>query len=150
MADTRPIFAHLAATRVEVPATFAVERLGDPAFVGGWALGSMNLEPLGGTLHRGRSLFDGSHAHVEIHVHAELGLIDYAVGDAEQRSARIFIRVTDGTVLDDDKDTCLVTLHALRPAGATPERWARTCTSHETEILLIRSQLERAYAEAGA
>jgi hypothetical protein len=141
-----PSHAHMTSRPVSVPSDFAFTRLSCGEFVGGWALGSMGLELIGPGVWRGRSLFDGSDAHVEILARAELGIIDYAVGSAEQRSPRIFIRVTPGDVLGLGSDCCLVTLHALRSAAADDARWARTCTAHETEILLIKAQLERAFA----
>jgi len=144
---TRHDPAHQAATLVDVPAAFALDRLAAAEFVGGWALGSMDLVQVAPGVWRGQSLFDGSDAHVEIRAHPELGLIDFAVGTAEHRAPRIFIRVTPGPVIGRDAGCCLVTLHALRAAGADDARWNRTCTAHETEILLIRAQLERALAE---
>ena len=141
-----PQYAHMAAALVDVPAGFALDRLTDAGFIGGWALGSMGLQPVGGGVWRGTSLFDGAESHIEIHPQPALGLIDFAVGSAESRSPRIFLRVTSGPLLGHGADCCLVTLHALRPAQATAERWARTCTTHETEILLIKAQLEAALA----
>lgn len=142
--------AHLAAARVDVPAAFALGMLASGAFVGGWALGSMGLQPVAPEVFRGRSLFDGSEAHVEIRPQPALGLIDYAVGTAESRSARIFIRVTGGEVLGFDEECCLVTLHAMRSATATDAAWSRTCIAHEAEILLIKAQLEGARVGTGA
>ncbi|MFV0491999.1 MAG: hypothetical protein ACK5M4_09285 [Pseudorhodobacter sp.] len=139
-----PQVAHMAAAEVGVPADFALARLADAEFLGGWSLGSMDLQPLDGGVFRGRSLFDGAPAHIEIHVSETLGLIDYAVGTAEHRSARIFIRVTPGPVLGQGAESCVVTLHALRAATASDAAWTRTCTVHETEILLIKAQLETA------
>ena len=142
-----PPIAHLAAALVEVPAGFALDRLADPAFVGGWALGSMGLQPVGDGVFLGRSMFDGTEAHVEIRPRPEIGLVDYAVGTAESRSPRIFIRVTDGTVLGMTGAVCLVALHAVRVAGSTEARWQRTCVCHEAEILLIKAHLETARSE---
>lgn len=143
-------FAHLAAAQVNVPAEFAFAQLSSPAFVGGWALGSMGLKAVGDGVFRGESLFDGSAAHVEFLPEQSLGLVDFAVGTAEARSPRIFLRVTPGSVLGHPHSTCLVTLHALRSAAATDERWAQTRTVHETEILLIKAQLERAFGAQDA
>lgn len=139
--------AHMVAALVAVPADFAFDRLAAADFVGGWSLGSMGLAPVAPGVFRGVSLFDGSPAHVDLRPAPELGLIDYGVGTAERRVPRIFARVTPGEVLGHPPGTCLVTLVALRAAGADPERWARTCTAHETEILLIKAQLERAWAD---
>lgn len=141
-----PDHAHLASALVAVPAGFAFDRLASAAFVGGWSLGSMGLTEVAPGVFRGVSMFDGSPAHVDLRPTPELGLIDYGVGTAERRVPRIFARVTPGEVLGHPPGTCLVTLTALRAAGSDPDRWARTCTAHETEILLIKAQLERAWA----
>ncbi|MCR9148857.1 MAG: hypothetical protein NXH83_01670 [Rhodobacteraceae bacterium] len=140
-----PEAAHTAAALVQTPARFAFGRLSAAEFVGGWSLGSMGLQPVGPAVFKGRSLFDGSEAFVEIRPNPELGLIDFSVGSAERRDPRIFIRVTPGEVIARDTACCLVSLHALRSGGATPEAWARTCVTHEAEILLIKAQLEAAY-----
>lgn len=144
-----PSVAHQAATRVAVPAGFALDRLTDAAFVGRWALGSMGLESVDAGVFKGRSLFDGGEAFVEIRAERALGLIDFHVGTPQLRRPRIFIRVTPGEVLGLPDSECLVTLHALRAADAPDERWARTCITHETEILLIKEQLESALSAEG-
>lgn len=145
-----PDVAHTAASEVRTPARFAFDCLTSAAFVGGWSLGSMDLRPVQDRLYRGRSLFDGSDAFVEIRPNPDLGLIDFAVGSAEHRDPRIFIRVIPGDVLGLDSDQCLVSLHALRSRRSTDYAWARTCITHEAEILLIKAQLEAAYARGEA
>lgn len=147
MSGLVPQIAHMAAALVGVPAAFAFDRLSQAEFVGRWALGSMGLAPTGDGVFVGHSLFDGSPAHVEIRPAPKLGLIDFAVGTAEVRSPRISIRITPGPVTGRGESVCIVTLHALRSAQAEEARWAQTCIAHETEILLIKAQLERAYAE---
>lgn len=141
---------HIASTLVSVPANFALTLLADAGFVGRWSLGSMGLTAVEQGVYRGVSMFDGSEAHVDIRPLRDAGLIDYGVGTAEQRVPRIFIRVTPGAVLGHSEGECLVTMTALRMANGDADRWARTCTSHETEILLIKAQLEVAFAEAAS
>ena len=141
--------AHQAAAHVAVPADFALERLADPGFVGGWALGSMNLSRLGDSpVYRGHSLFDGSEAFVEIDAHPALGLIDYRVGTQEARSPRISIRIVPGGVVGLDEGRCLVVLMAWRVHATPADRWARTCRAHEAEILLLKGQLESAFRDS--
>jgi len=147
---TLPSVAHQAAARVAVPSGFAFDRLSEAGFVGRWALGSMGLTDVGEGVFRGHSLFDGSAAFVEIKPEPALGLIDFHVGSQKARRPRIFIRVTPGPVLGMGAGECLVTLHALRAVDAPDETWARTCLTHEAEILLIKAQLETAFAEHGA
>lgn len=144
-----PPLAHMTASLVLVPADFAFARLADAAFVGRWSLGSMGLQEVAPGVFRGLSMFDGSEAYVEIRPVPALGLIDFAVGSMEARAPRIFIRVTEGSLLGHAEGTCQVALHALRPAQAPEDRWTRTCTTHETELLLIKAQLETAFAADG-
>jgi hypothetical protein len=146
---SHPDHAHMTAELVSVPARFALDHLASADFVGGWSLGSMGLAQVAPGVFRGVSLFDGSEAHVDIRPNPDLGLIDYGVGTARARVPRIFLRVTDGATLGHPPGTCLVTLVALRAAQADPARWARTCRAHETEILLIKAQLETAFAGPG-
>ncbi|MCC5988162.1 MAG: hypothetical protein JJT95_10810 [Pararhodobacter sp.] len=141
--------AHQAAAHVAVPARFALERLADPGFVGGWALGSMNLSRLGdSSVYRGHSLFDGSEAFVEFQPHPGTGLIDYHVGTQEARSPRVSIRVVPGNVVGLDDGRCLVVLMAWRVHSTPYERWNRTCRAHEAEILILKGQLESALADS--
>lgn len=141
--------AHQAAAHVAVPAAFALARLADAGFVGGWALGSMGLSRVGeSAVYRGQSLFDGSTAFVEISAQPEIGLIDYHVGTMQARSPRVSIRVVPGEVVGLDAAHCLVVLMAWRVEGTPAERWARTCRAHEAEILLLKGQLETALAES--
>ncbi|MCB1410919.1 MAG: hypothetical protein KDK22_16075, partial [Rhodobacteraceae bacterium] len=104
------------------------------------------LQPVGAGVFRGQSLFDGSDAHVEIHPNPALGLIDFAVGSADTRVPRIWIRVAAGGPLGFGADTCVVGMGAWRAATTTDDIWARTRTSHETEIRLIKAQLETLWA----
>jgi hypothetical protein len=143
---TLPDHAHTTAALVSVPAGFALAQLADARFVGGWSLGSMHLAEVAPGVYRGISMFDGSAAHVDIRPRPDLGLIDFGVGTLESRMPRIFIRVTPGDVLGHGDGACLLTLTALRAAGADPARWSRTCNTHEAEILLIKAQLETAFA----
>lgn len=145
-----PDHAHIASALVSVPVDFALDRLADAGFVGGWSLGSMGLQAVAPGVYRGVSMFDGSEAHVDIRLQRDLGLIDYGVGTATARVPRIFIRVTPGPVLGHAEGECLVTMTALRVAGGAADRWERTRITHETEILLIKAQLETAFAEGGA
>jgi hypothetical protein len=139
-----PSLFHMTAALVLVPAPFAFDRLSDADFIGSWSLGSMNLRPVASGVYRGISLFDGGESFVEILPTPALGLIDFAVGTLETRVPRISIRVIEAGPLGYGDGSCHVVLQALRSAATPDDRWARTCTTHETEILLIKAQLETA------
>lgn len=145
MPDAQNAIVHLASALVAAPPHYAIGRLSDAEFVGGWSLGSMGLSRHDDDIYVGTSLFDRSQAFVEIHPSPEVGLIRYSVGDATHRRSRIYITVSDAGELGWDAAHSIIALHAIRAGNTRPERWAQTCTAHETEILLIKSQLEREY-----
>jgi hypothetical protein len=71
--------------------------------------------------------------------------IEYQVGGTPDRLiARIHARVTEGDALGYEVGTCLIILQASRPSGMDDQRWRRLVVAHETEIELIRAQLEAA------
>ena len=134
--------AHQAARWVDVPAPVAFRHLADPAFVGRWALGCLGLAATGTPdVFEGTSLFDGTRVRVRIAPREDCGVIDYFVG-GEVLRPRIMIRVVDGAAIGGPADACLVAMSAWHVPGTPPDTWSRTCTVHETEILLIKSQLE--------
>lgn len=134
--------AHLASVRIDAPIDFAFARLCDGAEVGRWALGSMGLAPTAtpGVL-RGTSLFDGGESLVRISAHPALWLVDYFVGLAAPEP-RISIRLSPGAAWDMGAATCLAAMTTWRPAAMEDWRWARTCTTHELEVLLFKAQIE--------
>lgn len=135
--------AHLASAHVEAPADFAFAHLSDGFRVGRWALGSMDLRPTGEPgAWQGTSLFDGSSAEFEIRPLADLGLIDFHLGPAGHRLPRISIRVTPGPDWGLPAQTCLVALATWRAGWMSEARWQRTRTTHELEVLLLKSQIE--------
>jgi hypothetical protein len=93
---------------------------------------------------KGCSLFDGAEVEVGIEAHPDVGLIDFHLGPT--RVPRISLRVAPGTVAGLDEGQCVVALQAWRNQVGDLASWVRTCVTHEAEILLIKSQLETAYA----
>ncbi|WP_306119317.1 MULTISPECIES: hypothetical protein [unclassified Roseitalea] len=141
--------AHMASVTLEVPLNFAFDRLTEPAALGRWTLGSFGLAPIGqGDLVEGVSLFDGARSIVEIVPHRGLGLIDYHVGDRRTRVPRVSIRLSPGSDWGLDADSCLAAMSTWRAGWMDEERWARTCATHECEVLLFKAQIETAYKEA--
>lgn len=134
--------AHTATARVDVPADAAYAFLVDPAALGRWSLGCMDLVDEGGGVWRGRSLFDGSEGWLSIDGDATRRLVDYQVGTRTTRAPRISARVVAGPVCGLEASTCYVTLTAWRTAAMSEARWQRLCATHEAEIWLIKSQME--------
>lgn len=140
--------AHIASARIDVSAAFALEKLADPAAIGRWALGSMDLRETDTPgLFRGVSLFDGSETFVEISPRPEIGLVDYRVGGREARLPSVSARVISAEALGGAGESCLVALMAWRCWQVDDARWSRTRESHGAEILLLKAQLEAVYAE---
>lgn len=136
-------FAHLASSHVEAPYDFTFANLSDGRAVGRWALGSMDLQPGPGTdVWHGVSLFDGSAAEVEIRPHPALDLIDFHLGPQGDRRPRVSIRVTPGADCGLDAQTSLVAMSTWRSGWMTDDRWRRTCTTHDLEVLLFMAQIE--------
>jgi hypothetical protein len=137
---------HMATRIVAAPALRAFAYLSDPLKLGRWSLGCFGtfLDEHSG-LHAGRSLFDDTQGW--FHIDAEPGrfLIDYRVGTPGDLCFRISARVAPGESIGYTPGSCLVMLTAWRPAEMTPERWQRLCASHESELWLIKAQIEREY-----
>jgi hypothetical protein len=128
---------------VDAPADVVFDFLADPAALGDWSLGCMRTEAAGVPgVYTGWSLFDGSQAWFEIVADARLLLVDYHVGSLARRTPRISARVVRGSVCGLSDDQCYATLTAWRPQGMAAERWVRLCSAHETEIWLIKEQIE--------
>lgn len=112
-----------------------------------WNLGLMNCREPEPGLFTGASLFDGAQGWVRIKPAAGHDAVDYHVGASPDRLVpRIHARVIDGALLGHGAGSCVVTLLAWRPAGMSDERWSRLMSTHETEIELIRAQLNGQHA----
>ena len=138
--------AHTASTIVDAPLDYVFSQLSDPARLGRWTLGSMDYQPspVAG-VHIGTSLFDGSKNLVEIRPLPELGMIDYLVGTLEKRIPRVSIRLVAGPDWGLSETSCIAAMTTWRAAFMTDERWTRTQTTHELEVLLFKEQIETAW-----
>lgn len=141
--------AHLASVRIDAPFDTVFDALSDGHRLGRWALGSMDLHPLAEPgLWRGTSLFDGTSAEVEIRPQRALGLIDFHLGPAGARVPRVSIRVVGGADWGQPDTTAMVAMTTWRAAWMDDDRWARTCKTHELEVLLFKAQIETAFTAA--
>jgi len=135
--------AHTASAVVDAPLDFTFSQLTDPARLGRWTLGSMDYRPSGvDGVHVGTSLFDGSKTMVEIRPHRPLAMIDYLVGNLERRIPRVSIRLVAGGEWGLSEHACIAAMTTWRAAFMTDARWARTCATHELEVLLFKEQIE--------
>lgn len=145
--------AHVVARVCRASVSDAIAILSTPNGMSHWNLGLWNTrnadvtagDEVIGSIVCGDSLFDGSIGYCGVSVRRAEGLVEYRIGrDPHALGAvRITARVTPGGPLGYDESCCLVALLAWRPRDMTDERWARLCATHETEIELLRSQLEQ-------
>ena len=143
--------AHSVTGLLEVPAAAAFAFMADPVALGRWSLGCMNTEPTGtGAIHTGHSLFDGAQGYFEIEADPDRMIIDYHLGKLGQLIPRVSARIIAADICGLAAGQCYVTLTAWRAGGMDDARWYRLCATHETEILLIKSQCETAYADDAA
>lgn len=135
--------SHIATALIEAPAEPTFAFLADPLALGGWSLGCMRTEPtdLPGVF-TGWSLFDGGQGWFEIVSDPERLFIDYHVGTRDRRVPRISARVVPGAVCGLGVNQCYASLIAWRPPAMAADRWLRLCSAHETEIWLIKEQIE--------
>ena len=143
---THSQICHCVSVEVAVAAENAFSYLADPQKVGRWALGCFNTQPAEQSgLFQGTSLFDGSKAWFRIESDPARLIIDYHVGDADRQLPRISTRIVPGPHYGRDAGHCIVTMNAWRTVDMTEDRWQRLCATHEAEILMIQSQLVKAY-----
>ena len=71
---------------VEVPAEAAYAFLVDPAALGRWSLGCMDVVHVGSGIYRGRSLFDGGEGWLSIDGDPKRLVIDYPSGSSRSTS----------------------------------------------------------------
>lgn len=143
-ADDPNALCHHATVAVSAPAERALAFMADGLKLGSWAMGCWNTRAAGPDLFVGTSLFDGSEGYVRIVVDRALMNVDYHVGPAPDRLSHMnSARVIPGTALGRDPAGCVVTLLAWRPAAMDDATWQRIKITHEAEMLLIQSWLNR-------
>ena len=112
--------------------------------LGRWAFGCWNTEAVEGGLFRGHSLFDSAAFLVRIDADRARFMVRFHVGsDPARLVPRIVAHVVPGEQCGRGPKESLVTLLAWRDAGMSEERWRRVAVGHETEVLLIKSLIER-------
>lgn len=137
-------FGHQATRCVKVETQAAFSFLSDPQCLGQWSLGCFNVEVLDKEqrLLTGHSLFGRGQAYVRIEPLESLGLIRFWVG----ASAEALIPRILATVVPYDEQHCLVSLITYRQPGVEEARWEELMRTHETELDLIKAQLETGFS----
>jgi hypothetical protein len=140
--------SHCVTIECAVTAVHAFEFLADGLQVGRWALGAWEAQPSADGLFRAHSLFDNGEIWVRPVPDRARFIVDYHVGSDPMRlTPRIMARVVPGPCVGGAAECCLATLIAWRDAAMSEERWQRLIATHEVEIHLIKSILERERAK---
>ena len=72
-------------------------------------------------------------------------MVFYDVGgapDPARMARRIVARIVPGPTVGMASNSCVVSLIAWRVHGMSDRRWHQLCVSHETEVLMIKHQIE--------
>jgi hypothetical protein len=134
---------HSSSILVHADARRAFELMADGVRQGRWALGSWQRRKMGPSLYVGESVFTGASTWVKIHADAEKLTVDYDVAGSEgalrfRNAARVF----DGVLFGHPAGTAVVSLLTWRLVSQSDDAWAQICSTHETEMFLIRTLLE--------
>ena len=144
-------YCHSSSIRVQADPQRAFLLMADGERQGRWALGSWKRRAVGATTFVGESVFTGAETWVRIHADPVALTIDYEVGSHEdglrfRNAARVF----DGPALGHREGTAVITLFTWRLATQSEDAWAQICSTHETEMFLIRGLLESGRDGEGA
>jgi hypothetical protein len=139
-----PLLCHAATAPVSAPAKQAFAFMADGVKLGRWALGCLDTKEIEPGLFAGRSQFTGGIGYVRIAADPALLNVDYHVGAARNAlSHQNTARIIAGAALGRAADSCMVTLIAWRTAGMSDDDWRLICATHESEIYVVKSMIER-------
>jgi hypothetical protein len=139
-----PPLCHAATATVGAPADRAFRFMADGIKLGRWALGCLDTKEIEPGLFSGRSQFTGGIGYVRIAADQDLRNVDYHVGAASNAlSHQNTARIVAGPALGRSADSCVVTLLAWRTAGMSDDDWRLICATHESEIYVVKSTIER-------
>ena len=138
-------YCHSSSILVRAEASRTFRLMADGERQGKWALGSWQRRQVGDKTFVGESVFSGAATFVRIEADPVKMTIDYDVAGTEaglrfRNAARVF----DGPTLGHPAGTSIVTLFTWRLADQSDDAWAQICSTHETEMFLIRALLEQA------
>jgi hypothetical protein len=136
--------SHIASIEVAASADRAFAFLADRTKLNQWSFGTWRTTLHDDGLVEGRAIFDDSVTWVRIDADAARMVIDYHLGrEPGALTPRIGARVVPGERLDLPAEHCVVTLIAWRTRAMSDERWRRLTASHDFEVVLLKSLIER-------
>ena len=141
--DISDPYCHTASIEVTCPADVALDYLADGLKHSDWTLGSLERKDEGSGLYSGISIFNGNKLYVRIHTDRQNMFVIAHVGpsESELRPTNV-LRVIPGPILGLDQDTCVVTFMSWRKQAMSDAQWRMICTSHDTEMFIIKDRLE--------
>lgn len=138
---TELIHAAARVCRASVPAALA--HLSTADGLKRWNLGMFDTTQGPDNVLTGLSLFDGARAFARAEIDPRNGLVTYLVGaDRHKLVPRIQAQVVDGAALGYPVGLILVSLQTWRIHDMADAQWQRLTRTHETELDLIKAQLE--------
>ena len=139
-----PELIHAAARLCRASVQAALNHLSTADGLSRWNLGMFDTTQTPDGLLTGVSLFDGTRAYARAEIDPDKGLISYHIGAAPDTLVpRIQTQVIDAVALGYEAGLVLVSLQTWRLKDMDETRWMRLTTTHETELDLIKAQLER-------
>ena len=134
---------HTSSIAVKCSAETAFSYVSDGLRHGDWTLGSMDRKAVGENLFSGTSMFDQAQRYVRLRTDTENFMVYADIGPSPERLIpKNIIRVTPGTNVGRGPNECVVTLMTWRAEGTTDSTWIQTCSSHDTEVFIIKNRLE--------
>jgi hypothetical protein len=133
-------------TTIEVNASCeeVFDYLKDPFNLGKWAFGCWEAKATEEEgLYMGTSLFSTEDVYFKIVTEEKLYLLDFHLGKPTSLIPSISLRVIPGSYYRRNDSFSLVKLDAWRDFEMDDARWHQLCACHETEILVIKSLIER-------
>ncbi|MGI9420947.1 MAG: hypothetical protein ACR2RA_24245 [Geminicoccaceae bacterium] len=144
------IQSHITSITIDAQAQTVFAFMSDPAKMSHWSFGTWETELHDDGLVEGKAIFDGARTFVGIDADPSRLSIDYHLGaERNELTPRISVRVVPGERLDLSSDQAVLTFIAWRPASMSDERWRRLTTSHEFEVVLLKSLIPADIEEAG-
>jgi hypothetical protein len=139
--------AHTASIIVAAPADVAFGFMSDGLKQSRWALGSWDRRVYRDDIFVGTSLFNNNELYVRLVSDPKLRLVDYFCGE-EPDDLRHLVeaRVIPGEVLGYGEGNCAVILTTWREANTSDQEWDITHHVWQTEIQLIKGNIEREYS----
>jgi hypothetical protein len=132
---------------VAAPADVAFGFMSDGLKQSRWALGSWDRRVYRDDIFVGTSLFNNNDLFVRLVSDAKLRLVDYYCGvDPDDLRHLVEARIIPGETLGFSATSSAVTLTTWREANISDEEWDITYHVWQTEIHLIKGNIEREYS----